>query len=159
MADPTNVIQHDFGFPRVVRVEDAERAALYAMLVSLGATKIRAERLMQACPQHRIATQAIIDFGRDGEETLLWRIPMRAFIWVVLLAACHPAPERSIGPGPHEVGGTILWREGFGVISSHEGSNVGRTRFALSTDRERNCANTMPRAQIFRRDTNANEFL
>jgi hypothetical protein len=39
MADPTNVIQHDFGFPRIVRAEDAEREALYAMLVSLGATK------------------------------------------------------------------------------------------------------------------------
>jgi hypothetical protein len=38
MADPvSNVIQHDFGLPRIVREEDAEREALYAMLVSLGA--------------------------------------------------------------------------------------------------------------------------
>jgi hypothetical protein len=42
-----NVIQHDVGFPRVVRAEDAERAALYAMLVSLGATKLMDEQLMQ----------------------------------------------------------------------------------------------------------------
>jgi hypothetical protein len=53
MANPvSNVIQHDFGFPRIVREEDAEREALYAMLVSLGATRTMAERLMQAYPQH-----------------------------------------------------------------------------------------------------------
>ena len=70
MADPTNVIQHDFGFPRVIGAEDAERAALYAMLVSLGATKIMAERLMQDYPQHRIAAQAIVDFASDGESDM-----------------------------------------------------------------------------------------
>lgn len=62
-----NIIQHDFGFPRIVRVEDAERAALYAMLVSLGATKTMAERLMQDFPRHAKACQAIIDFASDGE--------------------------------------------------------------------------------------------
>jgi hypothetical protein len=46
-SSATNVIQHDFGFPRLVRAEDAEREALYAMLVSLGGTKMMAERLMQ----------------------------------------------------------------------------------------------------------------
>jgi hypothetical protein len=65
MADPSNVIQHDFGFPRVT--EDAERAALYAMLVSLGATKMMAEQLMQDYPQHRIAAQFIVVFASDGE--------------------------------------------------------------------------------------------
>jgi hypothetical protein len=62
-----NVIQHDFGFPRLVRADDAERAALYAMLVSLGATKTMAERLMQDFPQHGTACQAIVDLASDGE--------------------------------------------------------------------------------------------
>lgn len=61
------VIQHDFGFPRLVRAEDAERGALYAMLVSLGATKAMAERLMEDFPRHRTACQAIVDFASDGE--------------------------------------------------------------------------------------------
>jgi hypothetical protein len=60
-------IQHDFGFPRLVRAEDEERAALDAMLVSLGATKNMAERLMQAFPQHGNSCQAIVDFASDGE--------------------------------------------------------------------------------------------
>ena len=56
MADPvSNVIQHDFGLPRIVREEDAEREALYAMLVSLGATKMMAGRLMQDYPHHSSA--------------------------------------------------------------------------------------------------------
>jgi hypothetical protein len=63
----TNVIQHDFGFPRVVRAEDAEREGLYAMLVSLGATKMMAEQLMRDFPQHAAAAQAILDFAGDGE--------------------------------------------------------------------------------------------
>lgn len=68
MAQPAhNVIQHDFGFPRLVRADEAERAALYAMLVSLGATKTMAERLRQDFPQHASACQAIIDFASDGE--------------------------------------------------------------------------------------------
>jgi hypothetical protein len=68
MADPTsNVIQHDFGFPRIIRAAAAEHEALYAMLVSLGATKLMAERLMQDYPQHRIPAQAIVDFASDGE--------------------------------------------------------------------------------------------
>ena len=68
MANPlSNVIQHDFGFPRIIRTAAAEREALYAMLVSLGATKMMAERLMQDYAQHRIAAQAIIDFTSDGE--------------------------------------------------------------------------------------------
>jgi hypothetical protein len=55
MANPvSNVIQHDFGFPRIVREEDAEREALYAMLVSLGATRTMAEWLMQTSRQHAI---------------------------------------------------------------------------------------------------------
>jgi hypothetical protein len=62
-----NVIQHDFGFPRVARAEDDERAALYAMEVSLGATKMMAERLMEDFPQHATACQAIVDFASDGE--------------------------------------------------------------------------------------------
>jgi hypothetical protein len=70
MADPTNVIQHNFGFPRVMRAEGAERAALYAMLVSLGATKMMAEQLMQEYPQYRIATQRIVDFASDGEADM-----------------------------------------------------------------------------------------
>jgi hypothetical protein len=62
-----NIIQHDFGFPRLVRSGDAELEALYAMLVSLGATKMMAERLMQDFPQHGMACQAIVDFAGDGE--------------------------------------------------------------------------------------------
>jgi hypothetical protein len=62
-----NVIQHDFGFPRLVRAEDAERAALDAMLDQLGATKTMAERLMQDFPRHGTACQAIVDFASDGE--------------------------------------------------------------------------------------------
>jgi hypothetical protein len=63
----TNVIQHDFGFPRVARVEDAEMAALYALLVSLGATKMMVEQVMQDFPRHARACQAIVDFASDGE--------------------------------------------------------------------------------------------
>jgi hypothetical protein len=62
-----NVIQHDFGFPRLVRREDEERAALDALLGSLGATKGMAERLMEDFPQHGTACQAIVDFAGDGE--------------------------------------------------------------------------------------------
>jgi hypothetical protein len=68
MADPTsNVIQHDFGFPRIVREEMAEREALYAMLVSLGATKMMAGQLMRDYPQHGMAAQFIVEFASDGE--------------------------------------------------------------------------------------------
>jgi hypothetical protein len=68
MAQPAqNIIQHDFGFPRLVRADEAERAALYAMLVSLGATRTMAERLMADFPQHARACQAIVDFASDGE--------------------------------------------------------------------------------------------
>jgi hypothetical protein len=71
MATPeSNVIQHDFGFPRIVRAEDAEREALYSMLVSLGATKLLAERLMQDYPHHASACQAIVDFASDGESDM-----------------------------------------------------------------------------------------
>jgi hypothetical protein len=62
-----NVIQHDFGFPQVVNSVDDELEALYAMLVSLGATKIMAQRLMQRFPDHAAACQAIADFASDGE--------------------------------------------------------------------------------------------
>jgi hypothetical protein len=70
MVSESNVIQHDFGFPRVIRAEAAEREPLYAMLVSRGATKMMAERLMQDHPQHRIAAQAIIDFASEGESDI-----------------------------------------------------------------------------------------
>jgi hypothetical protein len=66
-SSATNVIQHDFGFPRVVRAEEAEIEALYAMLVSLGATKMMADRLMVDFPRHGLACQAIVDFASDGE--------------------------------------------------------------------------------------------
>jgi hypothetical protein len=62
-----NVIQHDFGFPRIVRAEVAERTALYTMLVSLGATKTMAEQLMQDFPRHAKVCQAIVDFASNGE--------------------------------------------------------------------------------------------
>jgi hypothetical protein len=71
MANPvSNVIQHDFGFPRIVRAEDAEREALYALLISLGATKLMAGRLMQDYPHDAGACQAIIDFATDGESDM-----------------------------------------------------------------------------------------
>jgi hypothetical protein len=70
MAEQTNVIQHDFGFPRVIRAEDAEREALFSMLVSLGATKMMAEQLMRDYPQHQTAAQAIVDFASDGEADM-----------------------------------------------------------------------------------------
>jgi hypothetical protein len=70
-----NVIQHDFGFPRLVRAEDAERAALDAMLDSLGATKTMAERLMQDFPRHGTACQAIVDFASDGDGDIRARSP------------------------------------------------------------------------------------
>jgi hypothetical protein len=68
MADPlSNVIQHVLGFPRIIRTEAAEREALYAMVVSLGATKLMAERLMQGYPHHAGACEVIVDFASDGE--------------------------------------------------------------------------------------------
>jgi hypothetical protein len=48
----------------------AEREALYAMLVSLGATKLMAERLMEDYPHHAGACQAIVDFASDGESDI-----------------------------------------------------------------------------------------
>jgi hypothetical protein len=68
MANPvSNVVQHDFGFPRVLNSVDDELEALYAMLVSLGATKMMAQRLMQRFPDNAPACQAILDFATDGE--------------------------------------------------------------------------------------------
>jgi hypothetical protein len=93
MADPTNVIQHDFGFPRVIRAEDAEREALYAMLVSLGATKMMAERLMQDYPQHRIAAQAIVDFASDGEGDMRGAIAKLEALAATALARRRYLPE------------------------------------------------------------------
>jgi hypothetical protein len=40
------------------------------MLVSLGATKMMAERLMQEFPQHATACQAIVDLAADGEADI-----------------------------------------------------------------------------------------
>lgn len=65
-----NVVQHDFGFPRIVRHEDAEMGALYALLVSLGAIKMMAEQVMQDFPRHERACQAIADFASDGESDI-----------------------------------------------------------------------------------------
>ena len=65
-----NVIQHDFGFPRTVRPAEQEEAALYEMLVSLGATRIMAERPMRDYPKHRVPGQAIVDFASDGESDM-----------------------------------------------------------------------------------------
>ena len=67
-----NVIQHDFGFPRIH--EDAEIGALYALLVSLGATKMMAEQVMQDFPRHERACQAIADFASDGESDIRGRL-------------------------------------------------------------------------------------
>jgi hypothetical protein len=50
-----NVIEHDFGFPRVVNSAEAKLEVLYAMLVSLGATKMIAQRVMTKFPDHGIA--------------------------------------------------------------------------------------------------------
>jgi hypothetical protein len=60
-----DVIQHSALADHPYR--DAERAALYAMLVSLGAMKMMAEQLVQEYPQQRIAAQFIVDFATDGE--------------------------------------------------------------------------------------------
>jgi hypothetical protein len=60
------VIQHDFGFPRLVDADDAEVSALYAMLVSLGATKMMAETLMRDYPAHETACQVIVDFATEA---------------------------------------------------------------------------------------------
>lgn len=62
-----NVIQHDFGFPRITGSTDPELDALYAMLVSLGATKMMAQKLMENFPEHETACQTIVDFATDGE--------------------------------------------------------------------------------------------
>jgi hypothetical protein len=71
MENPvSNIIQHDFGFPRIVRPAGQEEDALYAMLVSLGATRIMAERLMRDYPKHRVPCQAIVDFASDGESDM-----------------------------------------------------------------------------------------
>lgn len=62
-----NVIQHDFGFPRIVRSVDEEISALQGMLVTLGAIRTMAEKLMRDYPNHETACQAIVDFASDGE--------------------------------------------------------------------------------------------
>jgi hypothetical protein len=43
-----NVIQHDFRFPRIARAEDAEMAALYAILVSLAPLENQLARRIHA---------------------------------------------------------------------------------------------------------------
>jgi hypothetical protein len=49
MANPvSNVIQHDFGFPRIVREDVAEREALYAMLISRSPARMMAEQLCRS---------------------------------------------------------------------------------------------------------------
>jgi hypothetical protein len=75
-AGPEAVLRHH---PRALATEkkhsitgqpnraDAEIEALDDMLVSLGATKLMAERLMQDFPQHATACQAIVDVAADGE--------------------------------------------------------------------------------------------
>jgi hypothetical protein len=62
-----DVIHHNFGFRRVTHPRDAEIEALDDMLISLGATKLMAGRLMQDFPQHATACQAIGDLAADGE--------------------------------------------------------------------------------------------
>jgi hypothetical protein len=62
-----NVIQHDFGFPRIVRDDDAEIAALYGLLVSLGATKMMAEQVIEAFPRHERACRSIVRLASDSE--------------------------------------------------------------------------------------------
>lgn len=70
-----NVIQHDFGFPRITGSTDPELDALYAMLVSLGATKMMAQKLMENFPEHETACQTIVDFATDGEGDMTARSP------------------------------------------------------------------------------------
>jgi hypothetical protein len=68
MAQPANdVIQHDFGFPRIVREDDAEIATLYGLLDSLRATKMMAEQVIEAFPRHERACRAIVDLASDSE--------------------------------------------------------------------------------------------
>jgi hypothetical protein len=62
-----NVIEHNFGFPHAVRSDDAEREGLYATLVSLGLTKMMAERLMRDFPRNGTVGQAAVNFVTDGE--------------------------------------------------------------------------------------------
>jgi len=63
-----NVIQHDFGFPRIiVRSGDAEIEALYAMLVSLGATKLMAQKLMKDYPESE-ARSCALPCARPGTD-------------------------------------------------------------------------------------------
>jgi hypothetical protein len=111
MADPTNVIQHDFGFPQVIRAEEAERVALYAMLASLGATKMMAEQLMQDYPQHRMAAQFIVDFASDGESDMRGAIANMSARSKASPMRCGPAASssRSIGITPSR--GRILLSE------------------------------------------------
>jgi hypothetical protein len=59
-----------FRLPRIVRAEDAEREALYAMLVSLGETKLMAGRLMPGLPTPCRGLPAIIDFASDGQADM-----------------------------------------------------------------------------------------
>jgi hypothetical protein len=62
-----NIIQHDFSVQRAARFNDAELEALYATLVSLGVTKVMAERLTRDFSRNGTAGQAIVNFATDGE--------------------------------------------------------------------------------------------
>ncbi len=62
-----NVIEHNFGFLRAARSDDAELEELYALLVSLGLTKMMAERLMRDFARNGTAGQATVNFVTDGE--------------------------------------------------------------------------------------------
>ena len=79
-----NVIQHDFGFPRIiVRSGDAEIEALYAMPVSLGATKLMAQKLMKDYPESEARSCASPSVRPDRDEATpatrpVWPAPRRA---------------------------------------------------------------------------------
>jgi hypothetical protein len=81
-----NVIQHDFGFPRIVRAAEQEEAALYAMVVSLGAMRMMAEKLLRAYPKYRAPCQAIVDCVSDSEGDMRGAIEQ--------LEEENPAPQR-----------------------------------------------------------------
>jgi hypothetical protein len=65
-----NLTEHNFGFPRAARSDDAELEGLYAMLVSLGLTKRMAGRLMRDFPRNGTAGQATVNFVTDGEGNI-----------------------------------------------------------------------------------------
>jgi len=65
-----NVIEHNFGLPRVARSDDRKLEGLYAILIALGLGKRVAGQLMRDFSRNGTAGQVTVTFVTDGEGNI-----------------------------------------------------------------------------------------